>query len=438
MRRSDPAMRVSLLDVYRRGDNRDYNGGYGTTFSVGSSWRARLLELARKKGEYFPLLNYGYLSAVLKQNGHDVTLDVNTIRKDADLVILQASLIRHTEELEFLRRIRSESRARICLIGPLASTTPGPFAAFADTIISGGAEGPFLGLTRLEDLPLGIVPSPRINDLDELPYPDWTIYNHRSFTQHPILRSKPTAFILGSRSCPYLCNYCPYIAVKKAYQIRNAARVVDELKHLKATYGVRAVMFRDPVFSVNRNWVVQLCEAITASKLGLELGCETRTDRLDEELLDLMYDAGFRVIKVGVESTNMAALEAHKRRPPSIEQQDRIVDYCERKGIRVVAFFILGLPEDTPETIMETIRYSQELNPSLANFTICTPIPGTGFYDEVKERIYDHNWNHYDNFHPVFHLDHLEPSKLKAYQEQALVQFYFRLGFLKRYFRRTR
>ncbi|MBI2797459.1 MAG: radical SAM protein [Gemmatimonadetes bacterium] len=429
-------MKVSLLDVHRRGDNRDYNGGYGTTFSVGSSWRARLLELARKKGEYFPLLNYGYLAAVLKGNGHEVSLDINTIRKDADLVILQASLIRHREELEYLTRIRSETGARICLVGPLASTTPGPFGAFADTIISGSAEGPFLGLKRLEDLPMGIVPSPRIDDLDVLPYPDWTIYNHRAFTQHPILRARPTAFILGSRSCPYLCNYCPYIAVKKAYQIRKPACVVDELAHLKATYGVRAVMFRDPVFSVNRNWVVELCGAIKARNLGLELGCETRSDRLDEELVDLMFDAGFRVIKIGVESTNIAALEAHKRRPPSVEQQDRIVAYCERKGIRIVAFFILGLPEDTRETVLETIRYSQELNPSLANFTICTPIPGTGFFDEVKDRIYDHDWNNYDNFHPVFRLDHLKPAEVKAYQEQAIVQFYFRFGFLKRYLRR--
>lgn len=428
-------MRVSILDVYVAGDNRDYNGGYGTTFSVGTSLPARLLEMARKKGEYFPLLNYGYLSSVLKQNGHDVSLDINNIRADADLVVLQASLIRHNEEIQYLKRIRSETNAKICLIGPLASTTPDRFISYADTIISGDPEPPFLDLTRIEDLPSGIIHSPRIEDLDELPFPDWTIYDYNTFSQSPILKRKPTAFIQGSRSCPYLCNYCPYIAIKKAYRIRRADKVVEELKHLKMTYGVRAVMFRDPVFSVNRKWVVELCMRIKESGLDLELGCETRADRLDEELVDLMHEAGFRAIKVGIESTNLEALKTHKRNPPSVEQQERIVNYCESKGIQIVAFFILGLPDDTPETIMQTIRYSHYLNPSLANFTICTPIPGTGFYDEVKDRIFDHDYNNYDNFHPVFHLEYLKPDELKDYQEKALVSFYFRFGFFKKYIR---
>lgn len=428
-------MRVSLLDVYVAGDNRDYNGGYGTTFNVGASLRARLLEMARKKGEYFPLLTYGYLAAVLKQCGHDVTLDINRIQPDADLVILQASLIRHNEELQFLKRIRSQTNAKICLVGPLASTTPDPFRSYADTIVTGDPEAPFLQLKRIEDLRPGIIQSSRIDDLDTLPFPDWSVYDYKTFTQSPIFRRKPTAFIQGSRSCPYLCDYCPYIAIKKSYRIRRVDKVLDELKQLSATYGVRAAMFRDPVFSLNRKWVIELCESIKQSGLDLELGCETRADRLDEELVDLMHEAGFRAIKVGVESANYDALRAHKRRPPAIEQQERIIRYCEGKGIRIVAFFILGLPEDTPETIMQTIRYSHHLNPSLANFTICTPIPGTEFYEEVKDRIFDHNYNNYDNFHPVFHLDHLKPEELKRYQEHALISFYFRFGFLKNYLR---
>ncbi len=427
------AMRVSLLDVYVAGDNRDYNGGYGTTFSVGSSLRARLLEIARTKGEYFPLLTYGYLAAVLKLNRHDVTLDINRIRADADLVILQASLIRHNEELQYLKRVRSETNARICLVGPFASTTPDLFRSYADTIVSGDAEGPFLNLQRLEDLASGIIATSRVDDLDALPFPDWSVYDYKRFSQSPIFKRRPTAFIQGSRSCPYLCNYCPYIAVKKSYRIRKVSEVLDELKQLSTVYGVRAVMFRDPVFSLNRKWVLELCDGIKKSGLDLELGCETRADRLDEELVDRMHEAGFRAIKIGVESTNYDALRAHKRSPPAIEHQENIVSYCESKGIRIIAFFILGLPEDTPATIRQTIQYSHHLNPSLANFTICTPIPGTEFYEEVKDRIFNHNYNDYDNFNPVFHLDHLKPEQLKKFQEEALVSFYFRFGFLRKY-----
>ena len=88
-------MEVCLLDVYQPGDNRDYNGGYGTTFQVGEGLLAKLLSFARSKHEYIPLLNYGYISAALKRNGHKVSLGINSFDKDSDLIILQASLIRH-------------------------------------------------------------------------------------------------------------------------------------------------------------------------------------------------------------------------------------------------------------------------------------------------------------------------------------------------------
>jgi radical SAM superfamily enzyme YgiQ (UPF0313 family) len=182
--------------------------------------------------------------------------------------------------------------------------------------------------------------------------------------------------------------------------------------------------------------VLSLCDEIKKRENTYEWGCETRTDRLDEELIDKMFDAGLRSIKIGVESFDHEFLDDHKRRPPKKNQQEKIIDYAESKGIRVVAFYMLGLPDDTHKTSMATIKYAQKLNTSFANFSICTPIPGTGFYEEIKDKIFDQNLNHYDNFHPVFHGSYLKAHEVKKYQEKALVSYYFRFRFFVKYLSR--
>ena len=195
------------------------------------------------------------------------------------------------------------------------------------------------------------------------------------------------------------------------------------------------MMFRDPVFTLDRKWTLAFCEALIAADLRLELGAETRTDRLDEELIDALYAAGFRALKVGVESPNAEILGSHGRRPPSQAHQEQMIRYAEARGVIVTCFFMLGLPDDTRETMQATLDYALGLGTSLANFTICTPIPGTRFLEEVKADLTVYDWNLYDNFHPVFRNRNLSAAEIKAFQEKALVSFYFRWGFLERHVR---
>lgn len=417
-------MKITLLNIQKPGDNKDYNSGFGTTFRVGDSFLARLLEKKRSSEECFPLLSYGYLAGIFKKNGHIVNVLTNEAPKDSDLVIIQCSLIRHNLEIEFIKRIRSETNSKIGLVGPFVSVRPDIFKDYADFIIQGEPEETAFKMSN-GHIPEGIIKSNPIINLDSLPFPDWSIFPIESFSYKTLLPKKPFTFIQSGRGCVYTCNYCPY-KVFGLYRERTVGNVIDEIESLVEKYNVESLMFRDPCFSFNKKRTVDIANGILKKGIKIEWGCETRLDNLDKSLLDLLYKSGLRVIKVGIESLESNILKRLKRKPIETEHQEQIIKFCSKKGIKVVAFYIIGLEDDTEKSIRKTIKYAKRLNTDFANFTMCTPIPGTEYYEQIKDRIYEKDWEKFDNFHPVFRHNNLSADELRELQEDAIVSYYIR------------
>lgn len=428
MKRQVKEMKITLLNIQEPGDNKDYNGGFGTTWQIGSSFLSRILQKMRSKGEYFPIVSYGYLASILKQNGHKVEFLENEIPKNSDLILLHASPIRHKKEMEFLKKIKETTNAHIGIVGPFASVKPELFEKLSDFIIQGEPEE-VISTIKDGELPKGIVKSEPVKDLDTLPFPDWSIFPVDKFCQKHIMNKTPFLIILSSRGCLYNCPYCPY-KVFGLWRVRDPIKVVDEIEYLQKNYGVKSLMFRDPMFSLEPEITKTMANEIIKRGIKIEWGCETRLDKLDENFLDLLYESGLRAIKVGIESTNHDILKRAGRKPIDADHTERIVKYCDRKGIKVVAFYILGLPDDTKESIESTIKYAKGLNTDFANFTICTPIPGTKFFEEMKDSLTTDNWEDYDNFHVVFKHKNLTKEQLLKLQEKAIVGYYFRLRYI--------
>ncbi len=427
-------MKITLLNIQKAGDNKDYNGGFGTTFHVGDSFLARLLMKIRSDGESFPLLSYGYLSGIFKKSGHTVNVMTNEIPADSDLIIIQCSLIEHSLEMDFINRIKKETSSKIGLIGPFVSVRPEIFTGYADFIIQGEPENAALRI-RNGNMPEGIVKSNPVLDLDSLPFPDWSIFQIEKFSYKPTLPKSPFTFIQSSRGCVYGCNYCPY-KVFGEYRERSVGNVIAEIEHLVQKHRIKSLMFRDPCFSFNKKRASDIANAIIANKIDIEWGCETRLDNLDTELLDLLYKSGLRAIKVGIESAEPGILKKQKRKAIEVEHQEKIIKFCDKKGIKVIAFYIIGLENDTTESVKRTVKYAKKLNTDFANFTICTPIPGTEYYEQIKDRIYENNWERFDNFNPVFKHKNLSPEELRRFQEYALVSYYIRPKFILKHFMR--
>lgn len=420
-------MRVALLEITAQRPecvNKDFMGGYGWAFHIGRSLPARMIELVKKKGEKVPILYFAYLAAIFRDHGHEVQLLTNEI-PDADLVLMHASMIDYKNEIRWAQRIKEKRpNIKIGFLGPFATFRPNLFLPYADFLIAGEVEEAGLKLARGNNLQ-GVVISRPIDDLDTLPFPAWEYFPVKEYSYFPSLRETPFLVALSSRGCVYSCDYCPY-PVNYQWRERNVEKVLDEIEVAANTFGAKALLFRDPLFSVNRKRARQIAEGIIQRGIKIKWACETRLDLLNEELIDIFYESGLRVINVGIESADEAILKKIGRAPVPVEHQERIVKFCDSIGLRVCAFYVLGLPEDSPEKIRSTVEYAKQLNTHAAMFYLATPFPGTAYYKMVGDGLLTDDYEKMDCFTPVVMHPQLSPAQLEALKEWAYVSYYYR------------
>ena len=431
-------MRIILLNIDAESkycSNKDIAGGYGTSTQIGTSLRAKLLELRKKKNITIPLLDFGYLAGILRRSGHTVEYkNVSLVENpDCDLIFIHSSIVDYKNEIAHIQSLKKGTRAKIGVIGPFASAMPQLYSD-ADFIIIGEPEATASGISD-GVIPSGIVKSEVIYDLDKLPFPDWDGFPISNYSYRPTLKETPFLTIQSSRGCPYSCSYyCPYTVIQGTkYRARSPANVVDEIVYLKNKYGVKALQFRDPIFSFDQSRVEKIANEIISRNIDIKWLCETRLDLVDKDLLNAMYNAGLRAINVGIESFNEDVLKKSKRKPVSSRHQEEMINFCRQKGIKVLAFYILGLENDNRESILETIKYAKKLNTYLAQFTISTPYPGTKYYEETKDRLVTHDYELFDANHLVFKHDNITAEELCKLKEWAFISYYFRFGWLFEY-----
>lgn len=418
-------MKIALLEIASKRKeciNKDFMGGYGWAFNAGSSLPAKIVNFVKKRGEKLPLLSLGYLAAIFSNHHHKVTFTINTI-PDADIVIMSSSMVDYDYEIEWAERIKRKG-ITVGFIGPFASYQPELFLNVCDFVIRGEPEQAAMNISKGEELK-GIIESNPIDDLDNLPFPKWDIFPINRYSYLPALKEKPFLPILASRGCIYKCNYCPY-AVYYKYRSRSADNVFAEIKYLKNKFSTKGMIFRDPLFGAKKNFVIDLCNLILKENIELKWVCETRLDLLNKEILKLMYKAGLRVINTGIESSDAQILEKATRIPVNTQHQEEIVSYCDRLGIRVTAFYMLGLPDDTSDSINKTIQYAKYLNTHVAQFFIHTPFPGTEYFEKVKNDIVEKDWQKLDCYTPVLKHKNLTKEQLLALKDKAFVSYYYR------------
>jgi anaerobic magnesium-protoporphyrin IX monomethyl ester cyclase len=285
----------------------------------------------------------------------------------------------------------------------------------------------------------GIVPSPEVVDLDSLPFPCWEAIGGARprwrvpFAGRPAGGSLP---VLASRSCPEFCTYCPH-RIQSRYRMRSVANILDELSYLEDERGPVHIVFRDPLFSQDRDRVVALCDGIRARRLTHTFECETRLDRLDAELLTIMHAAGLRAMSFGVEAVSAATLKHVGRRPIPEAHQRAVLARCRELGIVTAAFYVLGFLDDTRESINATIDYSIALGSTVAQFKLLTPYPGTPLYSRMKALITEQDWQQFDGYTPTFAHPTLTAADLRLLLGSAYTRFYVRPSFLTNYLRIT-
>jgi radical SAM superfamily enzyme YgiQ (UPF0313 family) len=218
-----------------------------------------------------------------------------------------------------------------------------------------------------------------ITDLDALPLPAIDCLLHAD-------RYRPLDFgsIMTSRGCPYACTFCG-VATVWGRKVRNRSpkAVVDEMEGLKQRFGTSYFSFRDASFTLSRERVEEICRLIIDRQLDIRWECLTRTDLLDEDMLELMSASGCVTVRLGIESGSPRILE-YMGKTPSLDLVRDAAARMNRLGFYWTAYILLGTPHETAESMQQTMDFVAEIDPPYVTMARFAPIPGTAMYQELE------------------------------------------------------
>ena len=223
--------------------------------------------------------------------------------------------------------------------------------------------------------------SPPAN-LDNLPMPDIDAiegFNWNSF-RYPMVTS---------RGCPFDCIYCCVnkLTGSRRWRARSVQNVVNELEYRVRTRGIRTFEIWDDNFTLDIKRAKEICRELIKRKLALSWYCHNgiRADRIDKELAGLMKQAGCTSIAFGIESGNPATFNSIKKGEP-LSAVVNAVNIVKTAGIKAVGYFIIGLPGDTLNKFIETVRFQRSLKLDHYVFGMLIPYPKTEVWDIVQTR----------------------------------------------------
>jgi radical SAM superfamily enzyme YgiQ (UPF0313 family) len=281
-------------------------------------------------------------------------------------------------------------------------------------------------------------PRPPIRELDSLPYPAWHLFPFERYGFFMGLggeKNKPILSILASRGCPFRCDFCSAVYSSwKHYRKRAPEKIVQEIIFLIDRFNVRMLGFMDSEFPLEKKHAHKVLDCMIRERIGEKITwlTEARVDGVDDEILLKMKKAGCTKILFGLESGNQDSLDLLNKRI-TIEQSRRAVQSSRKAGLHTVGLFMIGLPGETPENILNTFRFACELNLDYAKFSILTPMPGSRMFERFQRegKLRHENWDEYTTFNPrpenfVYCPEALSPEKLIRLQKKGLRMFYFR------------
>jgi len=404
-------------------------GGYGSRLDPFSRVTA-VMAFLKKRFHDVPSVHMAYIAAILSRAGHEVKWTRGE-EIDGDVALVLSSLVDHKQETAWADRMRARG-VKVGFIGITASKMPALYQDHCDFIFNGEPEAAVMRLARGE-VPRGTVISEQIDDLDSLPFPRWDLVTEdrgrslgiKWFTR-PLGGGYP---LLASRGCPEFCTYCPH-RILAGYRARSISNIVDEMERLCSRVSQPYVIFRDPLFTEQRDRVVELCDEIQRRGLTVTFEAETRLDRLDVELLDRLCAAGFRAMSFGVESLDPATLRKSGRRPIPQSHQREIMEHCRKLGIVTAAFYVLGFLQDDWNSIAATIDYATDLGSTFAQFKMLTPYPGTPMFKQIEPLLSETDWEKFDGYTPTFRHPNLTDPELRFLLGAAYTRFYMRPSYL--------
>ena len=295
----------------------------------------------------------------------------------------------------------------------------------ADHLGRGADPATIAGLAWRDELgtALRAKPRPYPRSYDELPFPAWDLF--RLGNQVPILTH---------RGCPFRCTFCGH---NSGFQprYRSPANVLAEIDHVVAKYSPEVIRFEDETFGLNSSRTKKILAGILERGLQhrVRFSAQTRVDKIDEQFIDLLRDANFETLELGVESGNAEVLE-RVQKGIRLDQVERAVGLAKSRGLRVWCKFILGHPHETRATLRDTISFIARLNPDQLSVSIHDAVPGHADLRHGDQggggyRLLAGDWQSFDKYSAgVLELEGVSLATLKRLQIWSYAWLYLSNG----------
>ena len=216
---------------------------------------------------------------------------------------------------------------------------------------------------------------PYVQNLDSIPLPD------RGALMHPEhYSSEDMGVMLNSRGCPFRCSYCFHMWQRRV-RYRSVDNIMSEIRAVRAAFGTSQFHFKDDSFTVNRQQVTALCEAIKREPYRISWSCTTRVDLIDDEILRIMKEAGCNQVSVGIESGSKRILQETDKDITHAQ----ILEAAKRLNHHRIfwsGYFMIGLPNETEEDIRQTFAFLHKARPYYAGLGVYNPFPRTKLFDQ--------------------------------------------------------
>ena len=427
-----------------------------------------------KQLRVLPPLGLAYLAAVLRQAGHDVHLiDANALRIDPDETARQtAELLPDVVGITcvtpllpvvaYICRAVKEALPNVTIVvgGPQVTIMPEltmenpafdygiageaeiAMPQLLEALSSGAASGEIAkigGVLHRRDGGVVLTGPAEVMPIDEIPLPSRDVLpNDKYFDM--TTESRRVSSIMTARGCPYKCSFCERYIRGGHYRMRSAESVVTELEQMVNEYSCSEVVIYDDTFTANKKRTAEICERILERGLKFRWDCRTRVDCVEPELLKLMARAGCSRISFGVESASESVRELFNK-GITVDQVKDAFEWTREAGIRILAYFMLGAPDETRASIEETLALSVELNPDFAYYSIVVPYPGTDLYDHALAEglIGLDYWKEYVRTEgalaepvPMFERGNVTRAHLISTLRNAYLRFYLRPSYVAR------
>lgn len=274
-------------------------------------------------------------------------------------------------------------------------------------------------------------PRPFIDDLDTLPLPAWDLVD---LSPYKLPISGRNYIIINTlRGCPFHCSFCTtQVYYGQKARFRSAASLIEEIQTCIDRFDIKDIFFWGDTFTLNKKQIKELCRGIVERKMDIRWVANSRVDTIDAEILGQMKEAGCWLLSCGIESGDNTVL-ANCNKNITVETIEKSVDLIKSSGLKIAGHFILGLPGETEETALRTIRLAKSLNLDFYAFYSATPYPGSPLYTEAcrQDWLKGQTWTDFSQSGFILDLPTISRERLQKLRRKAYSSVYLRPRSLK-------